>query len=103
VWVYVARAQGVALLFKSAMKTWAKCVYMGQEFAVNNIIRSYGSESQFAINDDRGARLRSTICDPKIITSLVCATIFSQRVKKNSSALHTLSWKMTDMTYLDGS
>jgi len=28
---------------------------MGKEFAVNNIIRSRGSESQLAIHDDLGA------------------------------------------------
>jgi len=38
-----------------AMKTWAKCVYMGQEFAINNIVHFYGSESRFAIPDDPGA------------------------------------------------
>jgi len=52
------------------MKTWVKCVYMGQEFVVNNIVRFYGSESQFAIHDDPGAGSRSTIRDPKIVTSL---------------------------------
>jgi len=34
------------------IKTWAQGVYMGQEFAVNNTVRFYGSESRFAIHDD---------------------------------------------------
>jgi len=37
------------------MKTWVKGVYIVQEFAVINIMRFYGSESRFAIHDDRGA------------------------------------------------
>jgi len=39
------------------MKTWAKGVYLGQEFAINNIVRFYGSESRFAIQvPDRDQR-----------------------------------------------
>jgi len=53
------------------MKTWVEVVYMGQEFAVNNIVYVYGSESRFAIHDDPGAGSRSTIRDPKIVTSLL--------------------------------
>jgi len=53
------------------MKKLAKGVYMGQEFAVNNIVRFFGSESRFAIHNDLGAGSRSTIIrDPKIVTSL---------------------------------
>jgi len=33
------------------MKTWAKGVYMGQEFAVNNIVRYNEGESRFAIHE----------------------------------------------------
>jgi len=45
-----------ALLFNEpaqALTTWAKGVYAGQEFAVNNIVRFYSSESRFAIHDDQ--------------------------------------------------
>jgi len=54
-----------------AMKTWAKCVYMGQEFAVNNIVRFYGSESQFAIHDDPSLGSRSNVRDPKIVKPIM--------------------------------
>jgi len=40
------------------MKTWAKGVYMGQEYAVDDIVCFYGSESRFAMPDDPGATIR---------------------------------------------
>jgi len=63
-WVYVARAQGVALLLNEcrvwAMKTWAKGVYIGQEFAVNNIVRF------MAVNRDLWSMtIRVPDCDPR--------------------------------------
>jgi len=51
-----------------------RCVH-GTEFAVNNIVRSYDSKSRFAIHDDPGAGSRSTIRDPKIVTSLTMASV----------------------------
>jgi len=51
-----------------AMKTYAKGVYMVQEFAVNNIVCFYSSESRFAIHDDPGAGLQSMVCDSKMVT-----------------------------------
>jgi len=53
------------------MNTWAKGVNMGQEFAVNNIIHFYDSESRFAIHDDPAAGMRSTLHNLEIVTSLV--------------------------------
>jgi len=49
-----------------AMKTWAKGAYMGQEFAVNNIVSFLWL---FAIHDDKGAGSRAMLCDPEIVKS----------------------------------
>jgi len=59
-----------------AVKIWVKGVYMGQEFAVNNIVCFYGTKSRFTIYDDPGVGLRSTIRDPKIVTSLLSGIIY---------------------------
>jgi len=58
------------------MKTWAKGVNMGQEFAVNNIVCFYGSESRFVIHNDPGAKSPSKIRDPKIVTLLIGSQTF---------------------------